>query len=40
MGTQAIVDQNEHGHLTGDVPAILLIAATLAYLARRNVLSP
>lgn len=37
MGSQAVLDKNEHGHLIGDVPAILLIAAVLAYLAKRPV---
>jgi len=36
MGTQAISDPNEHGHLVGDVPAILLIAVVLGVLAPRN----
>jgi hypothetical protein len=36
MGTQAILDQKELGHLVGDVPAILLIAAVLGYLMPRK----
>lgn len=37
MAAQAIGDKNEHGHLVGDVPALLLVAAVLGYLApRRN----
>jgi len=36
MGTQAISDPNEHGHLVGDVPAILLIALVLGMLAPRK----
>ncbi len=33
MAAQAIGDQNEYGHLVGDVPALLLVAAVLGYLA-------
>ena len=33
MAVQAIGDQNEYGHLVGDVPALLLVAAVLGYLA-------
>ena len=29
MAVQAISDQHEHGHLVGDVPALLLVAAVL-----------
>jgi hypothetical protein len=36
MATQAIGDQSEHGHLVGDVPALLLVAAVLGYLAPRR----
>jgi len=36
MAAQAIGDQNEHGHLVGDVPALLLVAAVLGYLAPRR----
>ena len=36
MGAQAISDSNETGHLIGDVPALLLVAAVLGYLAPRN----
>jgi len=36
MGAQAISDPNEHGHLVGDVPAILLIAMVLGLLAPRK----
>ncbi len=32
MVVQALGDQNEHGHLFGDIPAILLVAAVLGYL--------
>jgi len=31
MAVQAISDQHEHGHLVGDVPALLLVAAVLWY---------
>lgn len=33
MAAQAIGDSNETGHLVGDVPALLLVAAVLGYLA-------
>lgn len=36
MAVQAIVDENEHGHLVGDVPALLLVAGVLWYLSPRN----
>ena len=36
MAAQAFGDQNEHGHLVGDVPALLLVAAVLGYLAPRR----
>jgi len=36
MAAQAIGDQNEYGHLVGDVPALLLVAAVLGYLAPRE----
>ena len=36
MAAQAIGDQSEHGHLVGDVPALLLVAAVLGYLAPRR----
>ncbi len=32
MAIQAVNDQHEHGHLVGDVPALLLVAAVLWYL--------
>jgi hypothetical protein len=35
MAVQAVVDPTEHGHLVGDVPALLLIAAVLAVLTPR-----
>jgi len=31
MGLQAIGDKHESGHLMGDVPALILVAATLWY---------
>lgn len=36
MGSQAITDPNETGHLVGDVPAILVVAAVLGLLAPRK----
>ena len=36
MAAQAINDSNETGHLVGDVPALLLVAAVLGYLAPRK----
>lgn len=36
MAAQAIGDKAEHGHLVGDVPALLLVAAVLGYLAPRR----
>lgn len=36
MAAQAISDPNETGHLAGDVPALLLVAAVLAYLGPRK----
>lgn len=33
MAAQAIYDGNEHGHLAGDVPALLLVAAVLWFLS-------
>ena len=36
MAAQAIGDPNETGHLVGDVPALLLVAAVLGYLAPRK----
>ena len=37
MAVQATVDASERGHLVGDVPALLLAAAVLAYLTPRGV---
>jgi hypothetical protein len=34
MAAQAISDGNEMGHLAGDVPALMLVAAVLWYLSR------
>ena len=36
MAAQAIGDHNETGHLLGDVPALLLVAAVLGYLSQRK----
>ncbi len=36
MAAQAIGDQNEVGHLVGDVPALFLVAAILGYLAPKK----
>jgi len=40
MAAQAIGDQSEHGHLVGDVPALLLVAVVLGFLAPRKDSSP
>jgi hypothetical protein len=40
MAAQALGDQSEHGHLVGDVPALLLVAAVLGFLAPRRDSSP
>jgi uncharacterized membrane protein len=37
MAVQALVDPAERGHLVGDVPAMLLVAVVLAFLASREV---
>ena len=34
MAVQAVIDESEHGHLVGDVPALLLVAIVLGYLSR------
>jgi hypothetical protein len=39
MAVQALVDEHEHGHLVGDVPALFIVAAVLAYLTPRRRLS-
>lgn len=36
MGLQAVYDRHETGHLIGDVPALLLVAAVLWYLSPRK----
>jgi len=36
MGIQAIGDAHEHGHLVGDVPALLLVAVVLGFLSPRK----
>lgn len=36
MAAQSIGDQSEYGHLIGDVPALLLVAAVLGYLTPRK----
>jgi hypothetical protein len=37
MAVQALVDSSEHGHLVGDVPALLLVAVVLGVLTPRGV---
>jgi hypothetical protein len=36
MAVQALYDGNEHGHLVGDVPALLLVAGVLWFLSPTN----
>jgi hypothetical protein len=36
MAAQAMGDEHEHGHLIGDIPALLLVAAVLGYLGSRK----
>ena len=36
MGVQATLDHHEHGHLVGDVPALLLVALVLWLLSPSN----
>lgn len=36
MGGQALMDGTERGHLLGDVPALLIVAAALAVLTPRD----
>lgn len=36
MATQALIDGREHGHLVGDVPALVLIAAVLWFLSPKG----
>jgi uncharacterized membrane protein len=37
MAVQAVIDPAEHGHLLGDVPAMLLVTLVLGVLAPREV---
>jgi hypothetical protein len=37
MAVQAIVDPTEHGHLPGDVAALILVAIVLGVLTPRGV---
>ena len=36
MAVEAIGDESEYGHLVGDVPALLLVAAILGFLTARK----
>jgi len=36
MAVQALVDSEQHGHLLGDVPALLIVAVVLAVLTPRG----
>jgi len=36
MAAQGLIDGNEHGHLVGDAPALLVVAIVLAALAPRG----
>ncbi len=36
MAVQAVIDPAERGHLVGDVPALILVAMVLAFLAPRE----
>jgi uncharacterized membrane protein len=38
MAVQAVIDPAEHGHLVGDVPAMILVAIVLAFLASLRVM--
>jgi uncharacterized membrane protein len=38
MAVQAVIDPTERGHLVGDVPAMILVAIVLAFLASRKVM--
>ncbi|HYA96911.1 MAG TPA: DUF6632 domain-containing protein [Methylomirabilota bacterium] len=40
MAIQALVDAEQRGHLLGDVPALLLVAAVLAFLMPRGAAVP
>jgi hypothetical protein len=37
MAVQAVIDPAERGHLIGDVPALILVAIVLGFLASREV---
>ncbi|MEG4215128.1 hypothetical protein QUA27_07985 [Microcoleus sp. Pol14C6] len=37
MAVQAVIDSAERGHLLGDVPALILVAIVLGFLASREV---
>ncbi|MBD2560043.1 MULTISPECIES: DUF6632 domain-containing protein [Nostoc] len=39
MAVQAVIDPMEHGHLVGDIPALILVAVVLGFLASREVVS-
>lgn len=39
MGVQAMTDLTERGHLLGDIPALLLVAIVLGFLAPREAVS-
>jgi hypothetical protein len=36
MTAQAVADAGDHGHLMGDIPALFIVAALLAFLAPRR----
>jgi uncharacterized membrane protein len=39
MAVQAVIDPAEHGHLFGDVPALILVAIVLGFLTPRGVVA-
>ncbi|MEH1967570.1 DUF6632 domain-containing protein [Nostoc sp.] len=39
MAVQAVIDPAEYGHLVGDIPALILVAIVLGFLASREVVS-
>ncbi|MBE8988977.1 DUF6632 domain-containing protein [Nostoc sp. LEGE 12450] len=39
MAVQAVIEPAEHGHLVGDIPALILVAIVLGFLASREVVS-
>ncbi|MEH2305089.1 DUF6632 domain-containing protein [Nostoc sp.] len=39
MSVQAVIDPAEHGHLIGDIPALILVAIVLGFLTSREVVS-